>query len=154
MTKEYVAGFFDGEGSITHNGKGYRITISQTNKRVLQEIKGLLKIGYIFKNRKRQAHWKESWVYYIAKQKDVYLFLQVISPFMVIKKGLAIRVFAHLKNVIVDIEKKRKLAQYRKRQALSLRKRGATYRNIGKELGIDWSYARRLILRQLKRNVK
>ncbi len=45
MTWNYVVGFFDGEGSITKNGSGFRITIVQTNKEVLEEIKKFIQLG-------------------------------------------------------------------------------------------------------------
>ena len=147
MTWEYIAGFFDGEGSLVHNGKGYRITISQTNYEVLDKIKSYAGIGYIFQNKKRKAHWKESWVYYIAKQEDVYYFIKNISPFLIVKRDLAAQIIPKL---ILAIEKGSQRKLRLKNNVIAsknLRKRGLTYREIGKKLGIDWGYARRLSLK-------
>jgi intein-encoded DNA endonuclease-like protein len=147
MTWEYIAGFFDGEGSLVHNGKGYRITISQTNYEVLDKIKSYAGIGYIFQNKKRKAHWKESWVYYIAKQEDVYYFIKNISPFLIVKRDLATQIIPKL---ILAIERGSQRKLRLKNNIIAsknLRKRGLTYREIGKKLGIDWGYARRLSLK-------
>lgn len=74
MTWNYVVGFFDGEGSITKNGSGFRITIVQTNKEVLEEIKKFIQLGGVMEITKRKLHWKDCWVYYIASPKDVHIF--------------------------------------------------------------------------------
>ncbi|HPA25214.1 MAG TPA: LAGLIDADG family homing endonuclease [bacterium] len=55
MTWNYVAGFFDGEGSITKNGSGFRITIVQTNKEVLEEIKKFIQLGGCYGNYKKKT---------------------------------------------------------------------------------------------------
>ncbi len=67
MDWNYIAGFFDGEGSILkHDPTNYRISIPQTNEEVLQKIKTFSNMGNIFKTRKRKEHWKDSWVYSVA----------------------------------------------------------------------------------------
>lgn len=55
MTWEYIAGFFDGEGSICHNGKGYRVTIVQTNQEVLDDIVQFSGVGSVIKNHKEKS---------------------------------------------------------------------------------------------------
>lgn len=85
MNWQYIAGFFDGEGTITHNGKGFRITIPQTNELVLQKIRLFAGYGNIIYNPKRKSYWSDGWTYYIAKQSEVYKFLMKIKPFLVVK---------------------------------------------------------------------
>lgn len=146
MSWEYIAGFFDGEGTIAHNGKGFRIAITQTNQEVLEDIQKFSNAGHVAGIAKRKLYWKDSWVYYIAKQRDVYKFLKKIKPFLIVKKKLAEKTIPELEKVLEQQEIKRKLFIYRKQKSKKLRTMGSTYREIGKYLGIDWGYARRLIL--------
>ena len=146
MTWEYIAGFFDGEGSITYNGKGYRISIAQTNKEVFDKMLRSIGCGMIFEVKKRREHWKQSWVYYIAKQEDVLYFLVTCLPFLIVKKTLAQKTIRVLRKNILVTKKRKKLRISRIAQAKILRNRGLTYRAIGKHLNIDFGYARQLFL--------
>ncbi|MBA3046930.1 LAGLIDADG family homing endonuclease [Patescibacteria group bacterium] len=146
MTWEYIAGFFDGEGSITHNKKGYRITISQTDLKVLQKIRNYVDYGFVFKNKKRKSHWKDSWIYYIAKQESVLEFLIKIKPLAVVKKEQIIFIIPILKKAVKNINKKKRIRLANIVKAKKLREQGLTYRQIGKKLNIDFGHARRLAL--------
>lgn len=147
MTWEYIAGFFDGEGTIAHNGKGFRIAITQTNESVLKGIQQLSGSGYILMLKKRKSHWKESWLFYIAKQEDVYKFILRIKDYLIVKKILAEQVAAELK-IYLEIERRRKLLKKKRIQrAKILRANGWSYRKIGKALHTDWGYIRRLLLK-------
>lgn len=146
MTWQYIAGFFDGEGSLTHNKKGYRITISQTDKSVLQEIKYFSYCGKIFKNKKRKPHWKDSWVFYIAKQEDILHFLLKIYPFLITKKSLVKMVIPDLRIQTNLIKDKKDKVENLKKEIVMLRNQGSTYREIGEKLNIDFGHARRLYL--------
>jgi len=146
MNWSYIAGFFDGEGSVTHNGKGYRITVPQTNEDVLNKIRDFAGVGHVIKLRKREIHWKDSWLYYIASKKDVCVFLERMLPYLVLKKRLAISAIPELKRQLIWMKDKKDLYNKRKVEAKKLRKIGMDYRAIGKKLKIDWGYARRLVL--------
>jgi len=142
----YLAGFFDGEGSITHNGKGFRITIPQTNLEVIKKIQQFTKYGNVLSISKRKSHWKDSWIYYIARQKDILFFLKRIFPHLVVKKSYTKQVIKTLNIVVARQERHASAIKNRKINARGLRKRGLSYRAIGKRLNIDWGYARRIIL--------
>ncbi len=146
MNWSYIAGFFDGEGSLTHNGIGFRITIPQTNEEVLNEIRDFTKIGNVIKLHKRKSHWKDAWLYYISSKKDVCIFLKKIVPYLEIKKISAQNAIPNLEKQLVEMKNKKMLYEKRKRRAKRLRLKGLDYRTIGKALGIDWGYARRLAL--------
>jgi len=146
MNWSYIAGFFDGEGSLTHNGIGFRITVSQTNEEVLNEIRDFTGVGNVIKLRKREAHWKDAWLYYIASKKDVCTFLKKAVPHLVIKKRSAMTAIPCLEKQLVDMKNKKNLYKIRKVKAKNLRGQGLSYREIGKKLSIDWGYTRRLIL--------
>lgn len=146
MNWSYIAGFFDGEGSITRVSKGVRISISQTNEPVLNDIKEFAGYGFVFKNRKRQPHWKDSWVYYIARQEEVYKFLKSVYPHLTVKKELAQKTIPRLNSFVIRQKKQEKKRTENKKQAKILREQGLTYRQIGAKLGIDFGHVRRLVL--------
>ena len=147
MNWSYIAGFFDGEGCITRNDKGVRLVITQTNFKVLEQIRKFVGFGFIIKPTKRKAHWKDSWVYYIARQKDICSFLQSVLKYLVVKRQLAEKTIPKLK-IVVDNQQQRKDRRKRLvRMSRKLRSEGLTLRAIGKKLDIDFGYARRLIIK-------
>ncbi|MFZ5845058.1 MAG: LAGLIDADG family homing endonuclease, partial [Patescibacteria group bacterium] len=130
MDWKYIAGFFDGEGSICHNGKGYRITISQTNKGVLNAIYLFIGKGQVIKVTKRKEHWKESWIYYIAKQEDVFYFLKKIENLIIVKSKQTNFTLKKLK-LVLKTQRERRLKRIKMiKESKVLRKRGYTYRQI------------------------
>lgn len=146
MTWEYIAGFFDGEGSIAPNGIGVRISIPQTNEEVLTAIRNFSGVGSIVKVTKRREHWKDSWTYYIASKKDIKFFLEKITPHLVVKKEVAIKATSLLRLQLAEMNKREQLYRNRKFEAKLLRKRGWSYRKIGEKMKVDWGYIRRLVL--------
>lgn len=146
MTWEYIAGFFDGEGTIANNGKGFRIGIPQTNITVLKDIQKFTNFGNICKITKRKSHWKDSWVYYVAKQECVYLFLRSIYPFLIVKKKNASIAISKLKHITKLQHQRRKKFEEKLRKALALRSKGLSYWRIGLEMNLDRGYVRRLII--------
>ncbi len=147
MDWSYVAGFIDGEGSITRNGDtDYRITIPQTNQEVLETIKTFSGVGNICKVRKRKSHWKESWIYAVAKQEDVLVFLRNVYPRLIVKRGIVRRLIPVVADIVSAQRKKRLNLQKNIERSKFLRGKGLSYRAIGKKLKIDHGYVRRLIL--------
>ncbi|TSC83680.1 MAG: hypothetical protein G01um101413_950 [Parcubacteria group bacterium Gr01-1014_13] len=143
----YIAGFFDGEGSVSKNRHGFRITIPQTNKEVLEKIKDFVTFGYIIKVTKRKDHWKESWVYYIAKQEEVYKFISGIKKFCIVKQSLIKSAIPELQQILKAYKKKKIKRLKIIDSAKKLRSAGLTYRQIGSKLKIDWGYARRVVIK-------
>lgn len=145
MTWEYIAGFFDGEGSIVYNGSGFRITIAQTNFTVLDSIRRFSKMGQVIKVAKRQSHWKDSWVYYISKQEDILFFIRHIQNFSIVKKQKINIILPRLISAVSNNKDRVLKRQLLTKSAKALRKEGLSYREIGKRLDIDFGHARRLI---------
>ena len=98
ITKEYLGGFFDGEGYIslirhkdTRVKKGYTLhpfmRITNTNKEILEEINKLAK-GKI-KSKPKQLGCKQCYMVEIQDLKSMFEFLCKIHPFLVIKKKQA-----------------------------------------------------------------
>ena len=143
----YVGGFLDGEGSIVKNGKtDYRIAISQTNEKVLDAIKFFTRVGNICQVKKRREHWKESWIYTVARQEDVLFFLRNVYPHLIVKKSVARTLISVLGRIVSAQRKKRSYLQKNIKASKLLKEKGLSYRAIGKKLKIDHGYVRRLIL--------
>lgn len=92
MDQEYLAGFFDGEGSLIIRFKkddryasGFQIKpnidIAQKNLEVLNKIKNDLKIGKIYYNKKEKL-----WHYDIYKFKDIEKFISTIKGKLIVKR--------------------------------------------------------------------
>lgn len=147
MDWRYIAGFFDGEGSVTKNLSGFRITIPQTHRVILESIQSFTGIGSVTKQVKRRSHWHESWTYAISRQEHVYFFLKHVQPHIVVKKDKVTKVLRRLPRIIQKQRHRRARTKNYGQQISNLRNRGLTYRAIGKTLGIDWGYVRRIFLR-------
>ena len=143
----YIAGFVDREGSFVKYGEtDYRISIPQTNEKVLTEIQRFTKSGNICKARKRKEHWKESWIYTVARQEDVLKFLRSIYPYLIVKINLARTLIPIVAKIVSAQRKKRLNLQKNIKTCKLLRCKGLSYRAIGKKVKIDHGYVRRLIL--------
>lgn len=143
----YIAGFFDGEGSVTKNASGWRISVPQTHRGVLMAILRSSKIGSVFHVAKRQAHWRESWTYAISRQQDVNAFLRNVAPFLIVKRKIAHNVLRFMPDILDRQRQRRALAESRRQSVDRLRKLGYSYRVIGQRLSLDWGYVRRVFLR-------
>lgn len=146
MDWRYIAGFIDGEGTISARNNRFRITITQTNKEVLEAIRSFTQCGNVVEITKRKAHWKDSWVYFISKRENIHKFLIKIFPYLIVKKAEAGYAISKLKMELIKMKQKEEESEERKHLAKLLRNNGWSYRKIGKKLRIDWGYARRLIL--------
>lgn len=149
MNWGYVAGFFDGEGSLTHNGSGFRVTIPQTHLIVLKAIKNFSGVGNVFALTKRKAHWKDAWAYNISRQEDIQFFLTKIQPFLIVKFQKVSRVLPRITIIVAEQKRRSRHAHKLKYAVRKLRKAGLVWREIGRRLGIDFGYARRLYLSPL-----
>lgn len=145
MTWNYVAGFFDGEGSINHNGRGFRVTISQSQLKVLEEIRDFTGVGSVIAVRKRKAHWKDAWVYYIARQSDVAFFLNKVRKFVIVKSAKLEEVLPRVRFIADNAKFKMGFKKVLISEAQRLRRKGLTYRAIGEILHKDFGYIRRII---------
>lgn len=147
MSWQYIAGFVDGEGSIVQTQKRvYRLLIPQTHEGVLQEIRHFVAAGTIYKVKKRQAHWKDSWTFAVARQEDLLRFLKKIIPHLIVKKSLAVHRVAIIEKIVAENRAKRRYLQKKLKLCKLLRSQGMTYRAIAKRMNIDFGYARRLYL--------
>lgn len=145
MDWRYIAGFFDGEGTLTKVEKRYRIYITQTNFGVLDAIRRFTGVGNVRPIKKRQPHWQDAWVYYIADKHRIRSFLDGVKPYLIVKKRLALAALDAVDVKIKNEQERISLKHSRIKVIAQRRDQGLSYRAIGKELGIDWGYARKLI---------
>lgn len=147
MTWQYIAGFYDGEGSLIRHGRGhgFRALIPQTNYEVLASIQSFTKVGYIFRVHKRKSHWKESWVYGVSRQKDLRQFLKNIHPYCIVKKKKIEYALPVIQKNLAEDRSRVRLRERRFNAARGMRQSGYTYRQIGRKLEVDFGYIRRLL---------
>jgi len=91
----YIAGFFDGEGSIITFSKP-RVTaeITNTDYSILHWMQKQTNLGKIYKAHEQEQHailggHEPAWRYNIYRQTEVIKFLTTIYPYLKIKKSLA-----------------------------------------------------------------
>ena len=96
MDIQYLAGFFDGEGSVSIGHSQHksgsqtfqvRVQIGNTNLKVLKEFRRRFG-GGIVTLKKYKAHHTQAYMWYIASTKAIG-FLKKILPHLVIKKSQA-----------------------------------------------------------------
>ena len=120
--------------------------ISQTNYEVLKEIRDFMGCGYIYHIGKRKSHWKDAWLYSSGGAANTHYILLHVVDKLIVKKELATLVLSELRKRLKEIEDQKKLRIEQIKKAIVLRKKNWPYRRIGKELGIDFGYIRRLII--------
>jgi hypothetical protein len=147
MTWDYIAGFFDGEGSFSMKNGCVRVAITQTDEVVLNSIKKFANVGNVCMVTKRKSHWKDCWVYYITNQKDVFYFLSKIENKVIVKKTKVSLKLPLIKEYLENAVEKQFSLEKRGRYLVKLRSQGLSYREIGEKANIDWGFARRIILR-------
>lgn len=86
MNWEYIAGFFDGEGCVSHLKNQWRISVGQNTKEVLQEIRDYIGYGTIYKEYSTQYTQGVHYRLQIFRKKEVYAFLSTILPYVIVKK--------------------------------------------------------------------
>ena len=146
MSWQYIAGFFDGEGSIIRSGvSGYRLIISQTNWLVLETIRLFVGCGIIFEVTKRKAHWKDAWIFTVADQENVYRLLLNFSEFLIVKQDLAKEAMGNLKQYLKNKKTVDSNRTTKHIMAMNMRLVGKSFREIGSKISMDYSYVRRML---------
>ena len=103
LTLAYVAGLFDGEGCFgtsrsPRSGHNFLVSIANTFLPVLLQMQ-MDYGGKVYKRKKRQAHWKESYVWALAGRDGQRQFVEALLPHLVIKRQQAELFLAGLKLV-------------------------------------------------------
>ena len=96
VTKAYIAGLFDGEGSVsfvwrkaTKNGKKYGrllARISQNERSVLEWVREVVGLGSVHTRKQQKDNWARTSDYVVAYE-AARQFLAVIRPYLRVKGG-------------------------------------------------------------------
>ena len=97
MKIAYLAGFFDGEGSLILRFRkdpryksGFQIKpnidITQKDPQILKQIKSQLNMGQLYLNKKENV-----WHYDIYKIEDILKFIEIVEADVIVKKRLTKR---------------------------------------------------------------
>jgi hypothetical protein len=96
MNLSYIAGFFDGEGSVTIQKQKYKsrnrnglqlflyIKISNIDKDILEKIRAFFGTGYVCSNGRPKKNQRKSWQWQ-ASATNALLVLKKLRPFMILK---------------------------------------------------------------------
>lgn len=97
----WLAGFFDGEGCITgQKGCVTKVQLAQSGdigRQVLTEVQRTLGIGKL--NVDCKNHLKPAWRLCIYRKEDVAWFLNMLLPFLKVKRKRALEALAYLNDV-------------------------------------------------------
>ena len=141
----YIAGFFDGEGTLNTSSNRWRISIPQTHFGVLNEIKEFVGFGNIYKTKKKKEHHKDAWVYVSSDRKEVLNFLLMIDPFLVVKKEFVNEQINILNEKNLNELTKREEREEEKNKVIKLKESGLSYRKIEKIMGFSRQKVCRLL---------
>lgn len=131
MNYDYLAGFIDGEGSIILKSPRVRLYISNTNKKVLDDIKKFVNCGTVFEvKRKIHGNWKKQYGWTVAAHKDSLRILRNLRKRLIIKRDLC-------EKAIKYIENKRWQGEYLSKKELERLKYLKSSRKIAKELDVS-----------------
>lgn len=145
MNSSYIAGFFDGEGTLNISSNRWRISIPQTHFEVLNEIKRFVGYGNIYKTKKKEGHHKDAWVYTISDRNNVLSFLLMIKPFLIVKKDFINEQIEALEDKKIYDENKVKEREKERVKVTELINSGLSYRKIEKIMGFSRQKVCRLI---------
>ena len=132
MNWNYLAGFLDGEGSIIINPPRVRLYISNTNKKILDEIKEFVKCGSVYEvnMKNKNKKWKKQYGWTIGFHRDVLRILKNLRSKLVVKRELC-------EKAITYIENKRWHKFYLTKEELMKYKELKSSRKLAKELGVS-----------------
>lgn len=103
----YIAGMLDGEGSIYPFQTGFRIGIANSDEAVIRWMHGVIGIGKVRISKAREHQHLDSYCLDISRHGDIWGFLEVVMPYLRIKKQKAINAINHYeakhnKNVMIS----------------------------------------------------
>jgi len=110
----YVAGFFDGEGSISYaKGKKFaiEICIANTNREVIELLHKCLGLGYIDVQVPKKPNWSTKYSFRIRNLEEVEKFLTLIADKVVVKKEKVREALAKIKEYKELVLKYEKMKQ-------------------------------------------
>jgi hypothetical protein len=145
MTWQYIAGFFDGEGSLCLSNGRYFLSISQTNEEVLVAIREFAGVGRVHKVTKRKQHWRDAWIYQIGKRAHILSFLMNIVDHLIVKRDLVQLAILRLRYDIAN--HKPRFKRERAEMFAAMYADGKSFSDIQRETGVDRGIVRKALIR-------
>lgn len=141
MNWNYIAGFFDGEGSVSvsyrksGNLRNVILSITQCQLEVLEQIRDFVGEGKIDVNRHEgsktwKEHWKPAWHFRLSNRPAVIRFLEKIQSKVIVKKDKNAQVLRILKRA-EQLRNKRAKDRRKKVQLMHNLKGSKTWKEIG-----------------------
>lgn len=101
IEKAYMAGIFDGEGSLSitnreNHSSYWGLQIGMTNREVLELFQKKLD-GHILKE-KLEANRKQMYRYQLRNQNRIYFFLKEILPYLIVKREKSKEFIKYIEN--------------------------------------------------------
>jgi hypothetical protein len=90
---EWLAGFYEGEGSCVYIGTSVQIRIVNTDLETLNRVLDIVGFGTIYKVKpvKQKPHWKQRYDYAVMAHNDVVAFVKKIWPWLCDKRRSQIK---------------------------------------------------------------
>ncbi len=138
MNWSYVAGFFDGEGSVRLTQRKVILTIANTNKHVLDEITKFVGYGKVYSDRRKKIKpkWNRAYVYAIQRYRGAFEFLNHILSYLYVKRKVVKLILRELKIRIEKFERETEFRQHVRRKIRKMIKQGHSYRETAKKLRV------------------
>ena len=108
ITIDYIAGFVDADGCIgvkrrkpnpanKERSPVHRpyLTIANTNRKILEDIKKVLKHGNISTVKRVKAHWKVGYAYEICGTQKLFPVLEILIKHLIVKKSRAEKILQY-----------------------------------------------------------
>lgn len=88
----WLAGFFDGEGSLVsyksgrkRTGRAFKMQIANTDLRSIKRCLAITGVGGVGHRYKNHPRWKYQEIWYVNAQRDLVDVLKQIRPYLIIK---------------------------------------------------------------------
>ena len=133
MDWSYVAGFFDGEGSVIFTKNSIKLQFSNTDKQMLKKLHKFLGCGNIRFSYRNLDKWKPQGVLVVGKHEDVIPILDKLKDLCIIKKSKIKKAIDYYEN------KKWHYQQIDMERLTKLRNNGMSIRKIAEEMNLSRS---------------
>lgn len=149
MSIDYIAGFFDGEGTFGVYGSNQKpnISVTQTEVEILREMRDFVGLGNIYKEKIRNKNWSQSYKWSITGRENCLTFISLIKPHLRLKRKID---KANEIEEVLTIQIKAQKEQLEERKhvedsIIQLSKSGLSCRKIAERVGLSRSTVNRII---------
>lgn len=131
----WIAGWLEGEGSFITRGTTCSVTASSTDLDVLERVRSLAG-GRVHAITKRQAHWKDAWVWTLSGTPAYELMTRLLPWLGSRRAARAQEVLAQRDAYEAERASKTEALNAKRARMRELRATGMTHDQIARELGV------------------